>query len=285
MMIKAIEACLRQAVGEVTPPVTILTGKWWSPLSSNFTLTLAGNPAITTVHKYREAILKPFGPNIFNLVPNEGQTRIAFQGVPIDRHDDKTLPMTAELIKELGKNLPYKLCALVKGLVWTKATVADITKEVGAFTILLSDLGCKLPTIIHKPAYMFGKWLTVSFMSKFIPFQQCTRCHILSHMTEECKCPTEYVHCHICGLPNHTAKEHTNKCANKRKHSGILYDCPIQCFNCVYHRKLGKGHLAIDNRCLLKKCMRSMTPSQTTTTITAVPPPAPSAQPPRVDDI
>jgi hypothetical protein len=48
-MIKAIEACLRQADGEATPPVTILTGKWWSPLSSNFTLMLAGNPAIMTV--------------------------------------------------------------------------------------------------------------------------------------------------------------------------------------------------------------------------------------------
>ena len=97
-MIKAIEACLRQALGEATLPITILAGKWWSPLSSNFTLTLAGNPAVTMVRKYREAILKPFGPNIFNLVPNKGQTRIAFQGVPIYRHDDGSLPTTAELI-------------------------------------------------------------------------------------------------------------------------------------------------------------------------------------------
>jgi len=111
---------------------------------------------------------------------------IAFQGIPIYHHNNGSLPMMAKLIKELGKNLPYKLCALVEGPVWTKATVANITKEVSAFMILLSDPGRKLPAIICKPAYMFGKRLTVSFMSKFIPFRQCTHCHILSHTTEEC---------------------------------------------------------------------------------------------------
>jgi hypothetical protein len=271
-------------LGSATLPITILVGKWWSPLSSNFTLTLTGNPAIMKVRKYREAILKPFGPNIFNLVPSKGQTRIAFQGVPIYHHKDGTLPTTAELIKELGKNLPYKSCALVEGPVWTKAMVADTTKDVGAFTILLSDLGRKLPAIIHKPAYMFGKQLTVSFTSKFIPFKQCAHCHILSHTTEECKHLTDYIHCHICGIPNHTAKEHATKCMNKKKHSGILCDCPIQCINCAYHGKPGKGHLAIDDSCLLKKCMRSMTSSQTTTATITTPPPAPPAQPPRVDN-
>jgi hypothetical protein len=157
MMIKAIKACLRQVVGETTPPITILMGKWWSPLSLNFTLTLAGNPAVITVRKYREAILKPFGLNIFNLIPNEGQTRIAFQGVPIYQHNVGSLPTSAELIKELGKNLLYKSCTLVEGPVWTKATLADETKEVSTFTVLLSNLGCKLPTIIRKPAYMFEK--------------------------------------------------------------------------------------------------------------------------------
>jgi hypothetical protein len=124
----------------------------------------------------------------------------------------------------------------------------------------------------------------MSFTSKFIPFRQCACCHVLSHTTEECKRPTEYIRCHICGLPNHTTKEHANKCANKKKHSGILCDCLIQCFNCVYHSKPGNGHLAIDNRCLLKKCMQSMTPSQTTTTTATAPPPAPPAQPPWVDN-
>jgi hypothetical protein len=57
--------------------------------------------------------------------------------------------MTAKLIKELGKNLPYKSCTLVEGPVWTKVTIANIIKDVGAFTILLSDPGCKLPTIIQ----------------------------------------------------------------------------------------------------------------------------------------
>ena len=62
-----------------------------------------------------------------------------------------------ELIKELGKNLPYKACALIEGPVWTKVMLADDTKEVGTFMVLLSNLGHKLPTIICKPAYMFRK--------------------------------------------------------------------------------------------------------------------------------
>jgi hypothetical protein len=80
-MVQTIERSLRQALGEVMPPITILARWWWSPLSSNFTLTLTGNPGVTLVRKYQEAILCPFGENIFTLIP--GQTRIAFQNVPI----------------------------------------------------------------------------------------------------------------------------------------------------------------------------------------------------------
>jgi hypothetical protein len=63
-----------------------------------------------------------------------------------------------------------------------------------------------------------------------------------------------------------------------------MCDCPIQCFNCVYHNKPGKGHLTINDRCPLKKCMQNMTSTQTTATTTA-PPLAPPAQPPWVDKV
>jgi hypothetical protein len=104
-MVKAIESSLQQALGEAIPPITILAGRWWSPLSSNFTLTLAGNPGVTLVQKYQKAILRPFGENIFTLVPNEEQTRIAFQNVPIYRHANGELPSPTELKTELSKNL------------------------------------------------------------------------------------------------------------------------------------------------------------------------------------
>jgi hypothetical protein len=154
-MIKAIEACLHQATGESEPPLTLLVGKWWSPLSSNFTITLTGNLSIKTVRKYREAILKPFGENIFNLVPNQGQTHLAFQNVPILQKSDGSLPSSNELKVELGQNLQYRSCTVIKGLIWTKATLEDPTKTVGAFTILLSDPNRKLGRIIRKPVYMF----------------------------------------------------------------------------------------------------------------------------------
>jgi hypothetical protein len=104
-MVKAIETCLRQAVSDTTLPITVLTRQWWSPLSSNFMLTLAGTPNVNLVRKYREAILKPFGENIFNLVPNEGQTRLTFQGIPIFRHEDGSLLTSQELKVKLGCNL------------------------------------------------------------------------------------------------------------------------------------------------------------------------------------
>jgi hypothetical protein len=106
-MVKAMEVCLRQVVGEATPPISMLVGWWWSPLSSNFTITLTGQPNTNLVRKYCKAILKPFGPNIFNLVPNEGQTRLAFTGIPIYCHKDGLLPTSKELLTELGRNLLY----------------------------------------------------------------------------------------------------------------------------------------------------------------------------------
>jgi hypothetical protein len=41
-LIQAIETRVRQQLGEASPEITILAGQWWSPLSSNFTLTFAG---------------------------------------------------------------------------------------------------------------------------------------------------------------------------------------------------------------------------------------------------
>jgi hypothetical protein len=187
---------------------------------------LAGRPNTNLVRKYREAILKPFGPNIFNLVPNEGQTRLAFTSVPIYRHKDGSLLTSKELLTELGRNLPYRNCGIIEGPVWTKATLEDSTKEKGAFTMILSDPNHKLGGIIRKPAYMFGSRLMVHFATQFIPFKQCARCQVLSHTTNECCRPADYVRCHICSQPCHTAAEHHTKCPNVRQHRGLLCDCP-----------------------------------------------------------
>jgi hypothetical protein len=106
-LIQAIETHIRQQLGKVSPKLTILAGRWWSPLSSNFTLTFTGRPTTATVLKYREALLHPFGLNIFELMPNKGQMRLVFQGVPIHHKSDGTLPTSKELCGELGHNLPY----------------------------------------------------------------------------------------------------------------------------------------------------------------------------------
>jgi hypothetical protein len=106
-MVRNIETGIRQTIGEVKPEITILARRWWSNLSSNFTLTLAGTPSLATILKYKDAILKPFGPNIFKISLDHGQTRLVFQGVPIYKKADGSLPTTDELCEELGHNLPY----------------------------------------------------------------------------------------------------------------------------------------------------------------------------------
>jgi hypothetical protein len=122
-----------------------------------------------------------------------------------------------------------------------------------------------------KPVYMYRQWLTVNFTTKFTPFRQCAHCHVLLHSTADCKRATDYTHCHICGCPGHTAREHAQKCPDTKKHTGLLCDCPIQCFNCIYAGKAGMGHLAIDDHCPLKKNMRPITnnPQPTNTQTTA----------------
>jgi hypothetical protein len=126
---------------------------------------------------------------------------------------------------------------------------------------------------------MFGQRLTVNFATRFIPFRQCARCHVLSHSTEECCRAPGYTRCHICGELRHTAHEHMTKRPNHRKHTSLQCDCPIKCFNCIYAGKPGNGHLAIDKTCPLKRNMRpTPPPSQTTTHHTTI-----ATAPARVD--
>ena len=114
-MVKAIEACLRQAVGEESSLISILVGWWWSLLSSNFTITLTGRSNTNLIQKYCKAILKPFGLNIFNLVPNEGQTQLAFMSILIYHHKDGSLLTSKELLTKLSQNIPYQDCSIIKG--------------------------------------------------------------------------------------------------------------------------------------------------------------------------
>ena len=106
---------------------------------------------------------------------------------------------------------------------------------------------------------MYGQQLTVHFTFRFTPFRQCAQCHVLSHTMMDCKRAADYTCCHICGRPGHTAQKHAQKCPDTKKHSGLLCNCPIRCFNCVYASKPGAGHLALDETCPLKKNMRPVT--------------------------
>ena len=127
------------------------------------------------------------------------------------------------------------------------------TQVLGIFSLLDCQLFCSVMTSYC----MFGARVNPSFSTRFITFNQCARCHVLSHATEECKRPATLTRCHICGIAKHTAKEHAHHCPNKKKHSSGLYcDCSLKCFNCIYAGKSEEGHLAINNNCPLKKNMQ-----------------------------
>ena len=118
----------------------------------------------------------------------------------------------------------------------------------------LTLAGNWLPSCGSLPSCMAR--LNVSFATTFTPFRQCDKCHVLSHSTERCPRPTDYVCCHLCGHPKHTAATYAQNCPNKARHRGLECDCPIKCFNCVYAGKSGEGHLVVDDFCPLKKNMR-----------------------------
>ncbi len=78
---------------------------------------------------------------------------------------------------------------------------------------------------------------------------------MLTHPTVECRHPTKYKRCGICGIPGHTQAEHTAKHCHCL-HPTLKCNCDLMCFNCTYCKLPTKGHYAFGDDCPLKKNMQ-----------------------------
>jgi hypothetical protein len=78
-MVKAMEVCLRQVVGGATPPISILAGRWWSPLSSNFTITLLNDPTLTLSGNTMRQFPSPLAQTFSTLSPMRDSLALPLQ--------------------------------------------------------------------------------------------------------------------------------------------------------------------------------------------------------------
>jgi len=61
-IVRSLQTAIRQAFGNSNPPISLLSGRWSSQLSSNFVLTFAGTPSNDDVLKFSSTLCSPFGP-------------------------------------------------------------------------------------------------------------------------------------------------------------------------------------------------------------------------------
>ncbi len=253
-LVRLMQTALCQQTGEATPPLTLLAGRWSVGLTPNFVLTFAGKPAAAVIHNYSAAFLKHFPP-IYQLVPNHGYTKLVVHGVPILCHADGTLPTSDELLSELNHNLHLHQWKMLDRPNWVKLALLDPGRTESSFSFALLDTTGSINWALRTPCYMFGKACEITRAQSYVQHRQCERCHMLTHLTAECRRPADYKRCGICGIPGHTQAEHTAKHC-RRLHLMLLCDCAPSCFNCTYRKLPAKGHYAFGDNCPLKKNMR-----------------------------
>src|SRR5229473_7940927 len=116
---------------------------------------------------------------------------------------------------------------------WVKSTLVTPDKQESLFTFALLDEEGKVNWALRSPCYMFGKVCTIIQAQSYVQHCQCEQCFMLTHHTPECKCPTDYKQCGICGISGHTQQEHSVVHCHLL-HPMVKCDCDPTCFNCTY---------------------------------------------------
>jgi hypothetical protein len=190
-------------------------GRWSTALTNNFSLIFAGQPPQDLVLKYR-GVIGQFFDTTFHLIPSRGFTKMMIFGVPcICRNGVLALPHV--LLQELSHNTPIVGSCIVDGPNWSREALADPTLEKSHCSFILIDMtGKKVQQIDWARSFaMFGTPVTVRLATVTQPYQQCDRCFLLNHETQDCTKPPEYKRCGICGRTGHLANKHAHMCPNK----------------------------------------------------------------------
>ena len=255
-IIRSLQTAIRQANGGANPPITLLSGRWSSQLSSNFVLTFSGTPSIDDVVRFSKTLCSPFGPGS-SLVPQRGFTRVIIHSVPIV-YSDGVRPSPTILSREIAQNETCKGLRVVQQPKWLRSTLeAEKLQSLVLFAFLDED-GSRLRRLTSNPIFMFGAPCVVKLFNSLPLIRQCDICHALGHSTDRCGRPKGTIVCPLCA-GHHLAKDHGFKCPNKSAHkTSLTCTCPLSCINCKAKGLKAVGHIARDLSCPLRKQYRRM---------------------------
>jgi hypothetical protein len=194
-----IQTAICQASGILEPPLTLLTGRWSTALTNNFSLIFAGQPPQDLVLKYQGVIVN-FFDTTFHLIPSRGFTKMMIFGIPCIRKNGVLAPLHV-LLRELSHNTPIVGSCIVNGPNWFYEALANPTLEKSHCSFILIDaMGKKVQQINCTRSFaMFGMPITVRSATITQPYRQCDKCFLLNNNMQDCTKPPEYKRCGICG--------------------------------------------------------------------------------------
>jgi len=253
-IVRSLQTHICQAFPGSPPPITLLSGRWSSQLHSNFVLTFSGQPSNNDVLHFRHVLCSPFRPGA-SILPQRGYTRISIGFVPIIYDAQGNRPTSEALTAELELNDAFKGLRVVSKPQWLRSSFEVHQSRSSVLISFLDEDGSRLSRIAKNPVFMFGAPCVAKVFNSLPLIRQCLRCHKLGHLIEKCNLSANIIICPICG-GRHMFNVHASKCLTANLHTDLNCHCPLKCINCVSARLPGKGHLARDLSCPLRKKFR-----------------------------
>ena len=241
-IVRSLQTAICQANGGANPPITLLSGRWSSQLSSNFVLTFAGTPSIDDIVRFSKTLCSPFGPGS-SLVPQRGFTRVIIHSVLVV-YSNGVRPSPKILSREIAQNETCKGLHVVQQPKWLRSTLEAEKLQSSVLFAFLDEDGSCLRCLTSNPIFMFGAPCVVKLFNSLPLIQQCDICHTLGHSTDRCGRPKGTIVCPLCA-GHHLAKDHGFKCPNKSAHkTSLTCTCPPSCINCKAKGLKAVGHVA-----------------------------------------
>jgi len=255
-IVRSLQTAICQAFGNNNPPITLLSGRWSSQLSSNFVLTFSGMLSNDDVLKISSTLCSPFGPGS-SLVPQKGFTRVIVHSVPIV-YSNGVQPDSKALSLELAHNEVCIGLRVIQQPKWLCSTLAAEQTQSSIIFAFLDKDGSRLQRLLSQPLFLFGGPCVIKLFNSLPLIKQCNCCHSLGHDIQHCRHPKNAIICPLCA-GHHLAKDHGFKCANAKAHlTSLSCTCPLLCINCKAKGLKSVGHVTQDLSCPLRKQFRHM---------------------------
>jgi len=145
-IVRSLQTAIRQAFGDNNPPISLLSGRWSSQLSSNFVLTFSGTPSNDDVLKFSSTLCSPFGPGS-SIMPQKGFTRVIVHSVPIV-YSNGVRPDSKLLSSELARNEACVGLRVVQQPKWLRSTLTAEQTHSSIIFAFLDEDGSRLQRLL-----------------------------------------------------------------------------------------------------------------------------------------